>query len=1221
MTASFPYATVKSQNLDDRAAEREFYRYYHQSQRPKAASRHPSPAVKPFDTTPTPDSDASLGSPFPSDDKALTAFAQLGALRLNARRCLISFFDRRNCYILAEATRSVSLQSGHPEFDGDDLCWGTAVFPKHKSICFYTVNLPHTVITHPFNDDHDIPSLIVNDLTLDDRFKNYFSVTGPPYSRFYAGVPIRSPSGHSIGTYCVLDDKPRDGLTPAELSFLQEIAITVMRHLEMTRAMDDHRRGGVMVRSLGSFAEGKSSLDDWWHDPWDDEPAGSAVESFPLTRQRRPTLTEATLPKPAFQESSRFKQEGSVESGTSSVRSQPSVPPASTSITPASEASVGAMAKNVDKTTEEPQNTGHSPEIKATFQRAANMIRGATEADGTVFFDAKVSTFGGLVDDEFLSDTEPSQDKPCAVLSSTTTNITSSPQYAMYEGVLRHLLRTHPHGQIFNFDEDQAPIVRDNQIEDLTSPAPVLEKLSLASTTPRRPESSRSQDDENLLKDAFPNARSLVLYPLWDAHRDRWYAGAIIWSSDPMRVFTSEQELSYLAAFSNSIMAEVARLDVKLADAAKGDFISSISHELRSPLHGILGSCELLKDTHIDNFQTSMAQTIETCGKTLLDTINHVLDFAKINNLTRGTSKRSKKRSQSTKHVISPAQSHTNDILTLITDVDLGVLTEEVLETVFAGHNFQRSATQNLFEKVTAKTDAQPLAIIVDVNKSDNYVFRTQPGAWRRVLMNLFGNALKYTPAGYIKIKLQVIPSTTIYDDVSELRLTCTDSGIGMSEEYFNNRLFHSFAQENPLSQGTGLGLSIVKQIVESLGGEIEVRSEKGNGTKFTVSCPLKISVLSPAVSATLPEKQLLAVTKRTKGLNVQFVGFDDADEYFAPVKSLKNKNATVLSLKALDGLCTDWFGMKVEQTAGKGPPPDIYVATESGAKWMRGQSNRNGDIAPTAPVIVVCQGAASAQSTTAITVPGQIFECIAQPVGPHKLARALTSCLDRHANRLMAHATHTDSTWQNVERLSLKENTPPISPTAIDHILELHRPPITSTLSAPEVRSVSSSPVRKVKPPARPLHCLAVDDNPINLRLLRTFIDKLHHKHTLATNGVEAVSTYKAATTRTRIDVVLMDINMPEMDGLEATRQIRTYERDLGLPPVTIIALTGLASSEAQQEAHVSGVNLFLIKPVRLADLEVVLKGVVTAEEKKDSVPALYKEGGDDVRSGASRE
>lgn len=91
-----------------------------------------------------------------------------------------------------------------------------------------------------------------------------------------------------------------------------------------------------------------------------------------------------------------------------------------------------------------------------------------------------------------------------------------------------------------------------------------------------------------------------------------------------MRVFTNEQELSYLAAFSNSVMAEVARLDTKIADAAKADFISSISHELRSPLHGILGTTDLLKETQIDSQQSSQVQTIETCGKTLLDTINHV---------------------------------------------------------------------------------------------------------------------------------------------------------------------------------------------------------------------------------------------------------------------------------------------------------------------------------------------------------------------------------------------------------------------------------------------------------------------------------------------------------------------------------------------------------------------------------------------------------------------
>lgn len=565
--------------------------------------------------------------------------------------------------------------------------------------------------------------------------------------------------------------------------------------------------------------------------------------------------------------------------------------------------------------------------------------------------------------------------------------------------------------------------------------------------------------------------------------------------------------------------------------------------------------------------------------------------------------------------MISPAQGHANDIMTLITDVDLSVLTEEVVETVFAGYNFQKTATQ-VFETPSTKTDVSPISVIVDINKSDNYVFRTQPGAWRRVLMNLFGNALKYTPAGYIKLKLQVMPSNSPYDELAELRLTITDSGIGMSEEYVNNRLFHSFAQENPLSQGTGLGLSIVKQIVESLGGDIEVRSEKGRGTKFTVVCPLKHSVMSPDTSTTSPKRELLTVRKRTEGITVAFVGFDEEGDYF-PLKSLKNKNATVLTVKALESLCADWFGMEVQKpNIISTISPSLFVATESGAKWMRAQSISHPNSASTAPVIVICEGAASAQSTTAITVPGQIFECISQPLGPHKLAKALTSCLDRHANRLMARVTETDTATMvpNVERLTLKENTFPVSPvgSTLDNVVdfqtpllppahELHRPPISFAFSAPEIRSVDSSPLKQMRSSTpRPLHCLAVDDNPINLRLLRTFIDKLHHRHTLATNGVEAVSAFKESSIANSFDVVLMDINMPEMDGLEATRQIRAHERDLGLDPVTIIALTGVASSEAQQEAHVSGVNLFLIKPVRLGELETVLKGVVIGDNKK---------------------
>ncbi|CAO2655648.1 Nn.00g044510.m01.CDS01 [Neocucurbitaria sp. VM-36] len=1107
------------------------------------------------------------------------------------------------------------MYTGEPEFQDDCLCWGSTIFPKEQSICYYTVNLVSIHTSLPPDGHIDLPSLVVNDLTKDNRFKNYPFVVGPPYSRFYAGVPIRSPSGHSIGTYCVLDEKPRDGITTHELDFLKQMSGTVMRHLEMTRATQDHRRGKIMVKSLGSFAEGKSGLENWWQDPWDSTteqpPTDGLQDSIVAPRQRAhvpPNVAEAPLV---------LDQNSSAESSIPSIKSPNTISTSSvqpsTAATSASDVLPDIQRPEITTISSTSTKSGEkdriAPEVRAAFTRAADMIVDATEAEGVVFFDAKISTFGGLVDDDFFSEQLPEPDKPCVLLgaslckSTRESKASADTEASMSESVLRHLLKLYPHGQIFNLEDDtSSPAVNS------PSAGGELESSDgFPFTASRKSESTRSLDDETYLRSIFPQARSLVLYPLWDPHRDRWFASAVIWSSDPMRVFTSEQELSYLAAFSNSVMAEVARLDTKLADAAKADFISSISHELRSPLHGILGMIDLLKDTAIDNQQTSHVTTIETCGKTLLETINHVLDFAKINNLTRGVSKRHKKRTQSTKHTISPSQAHTNDIMTLINDVDMSVLTEDVVESVFAGYTYAKTSAQT-YELYAPNSDKASISLILDINHSDNYIFRTQPGAWRRVIMNLFGNALKYTPSGYIKVKLEVKRKPGVVEEGCDFRFSVTDSGIGMSEDYVNNRLFHSFAQENPLSQGTGLGLSIVKQIVESLGGDVEVRSEKGRGTKFTVSCPLKESSMSPTFFASGleqdKEKRLREVSKLTKDMKVHFVGFNDEDDYF--VESLKNKTASKLALKALDSLCREWFGM---ERCPDGQEPDLVIATEVCAKTLRAQHSKKSEKASATPVIVVCQGAASAQSTTAITVPGIIFECIGQPVGPHKMTKALSSCLERHTNRLMVQSTETDSTIPTMSQLSLKENTLPVQRAVKPApVLEASRPFLASVSSAPEIRSIGSSPIKKsiYSKPTRSLNCLCVDDNPINLRLLRTFVDKLGHRHALATNGLEALEHYKSVNSSplsidaaSAVDVVLMDINMPEMDGLEATRQIRAHEIRNGLPKVTIIALTGVADADIQQEANSSGINLFLIKPVRLADMEVVLKGVATGQDK----------------------
>jgi CheY-like chemotaxis protein len=216
-------------------------------------------------------------------------------------------------------------------------------------------------------------------------------------------------------------------------------------------------------------------------------------------------------------------------------------------------------------------------------------------------------------------------------------------------------------------------------------------------------------------------------------------------------------------------------------------------------------------------------------------------------------------------------------------------------------------------------------------------------------------------------------------------------------------------------------------------------------------------------------------------------------------------------------------------------------------------------------------------------------------------MAKALASCLDRHARQAETPTNDANSLDSRITELNLGEEAAPHRTDRL-HIVESSRPQLTSISSAPEIRSVDTTPPKASKylKPSRALRCLCVDDNPINLRLLRTFVDKLGHQHVLATDGLEALEAYKAATDQeSRIDVVLMDINMPVMDGLEATRQIRAHEIRSNLPKVTIIALTGVADTDIQQEANSSGINLFLIKPVRLADLEVILKGVVTGQDK----------------------
>lgn len=179
-----------------------------------------------------------------SRDKAITAFAQLVALQLNVRRCMISLIDYANQYILAEATRSGGTGEGP-----DGLWLGSAILSRSDAICEH-VQINSCSALETDGRSYVTKGLVVNDCRLDDRFKDRSYVVQEPGVRFYAGVPLYSRNGYAIGTCSVSDDAPRNDLTADGLRLMQETANAAVEHLEWARDRVDRFKGERIVRGM-----------------------------------------------------------------------------------------------------------------------------------------------------------------------------------------------------------------------------------------------------------------------------------------------------------------------------------------------------------------------------------------------------------------------------------------------------------------------------------------------------------------------------------------------------------------------------------------------------------------------------------------------------------------------------------------------------------------------------------------------------------------------------------------------------------------------------------------------------------------------------------------------------------------------------------------------------------------------------------------------------------
>lgn len=159
---------------------------------------------------------------------------------------------------------------------------------------------------------------------------------------------------------------------------------------------------------------------------------------------------------------------------------------------------------------------------------------------------------------------------------------------------------------------------------------------ALRRKTRKRP---RKSDGAHLMR-MFPGARSVAIVPLWDSHKLRWFAAGFVWTRSRARVF-NRGELSYLKAFGFATMAEVVRMDVLREAKAQEDVLGSLSHEMRSPLHGVMLGVELLHDSVLTGFQVDVLGTVETCCRTLLDTMDHVGGDSRVSRKVQFTDLRS----------------------------------------------------------------------------------------------------------------------------------------------------------------------------------------------------------------------------------------------------------------------------------------------------------------------------------------------------------------------------------------------------------------------------------------------------------------------------------------------------------------------------------------------------------------------------------------------------